>query len=121
MTGASRQEIAVLSVTVEDDERIHQATAILESHRPLEIEESTGASDPALSKPPTEGDDERERDSCFAGTPIQIAARAGAADVRVTLEVWPNMIHVWPLFFQQLTDGRCALATAGSFIRAATG
>ena len=52
---------------------------------------------------------------------IQIAARAGAADVRATGEVWPNMIHVWPLFHQQLTDGRRALPTAGSFIRAATG
>ena len=52
---------------------------------------------------------------------IQIAARAGAADVRVTLEVWPHMIHAWPLFYQQLTDGRRAIATAGSFIRAATG
>jgi len=52
---------------------------------------------------------------------IQIAARAGAADVRVTLEVWPDMTHVWPLFHQHLTDGRRALATAGSFIRAATG
>jgi monoterpene epsilon-lactone hydrolase len=26
---------------------------------------------------------------------IRIAARAGAADVRVTLEVWPHMIHAW--------------------------
>ena len=52
---------------------------------------------------------------------IQIAARAGAADVRVTLEVWPQMIHAWPLFHQQLTDGRRAIAVAGSFIRNATG
>jgi acetyl esterase/lipase len=51
----------------------------------------------------------------------QIAARAGAADVRVTLEVWPEMIHAWPLFHQQLTDGRRAIAAAGSFIRDATG
>lgn len=51
---------------------------------------------------------------------IQLAARAGAADVRVTLQVWPNMIHAWPLFHQQLTDGRRAIAAAGSFIRAAT-
>jgi acetyl esterase/lipase len=35
---------------------------------------------------------------------IQITARAGAADVQVTLEVWPHMIHAWPLFCQQLTD-----------------
>jgi acetyl esterase/lipase len=51
---------------------------------------------------------------------IQIAERAGLADIRVTLEVWPHMIHAWPLFYQQLTDGRRAIATAGSFIRAAT-
>ncbi len=44
---------------------------------------------------------------------IQIAARAGAADVRVTLEVWPNMIHAWPLFYQQLTDGRRAHRQSG--------
>jgi len=52
---------------------------------------------------------------------IQMAARAGAADVRVTLEVWPQMIHAWPLFHQQLADGRRAIAVAGSFIRNATG
>jgi acetyl esterase/lipase len=52
---------------------------------------------------------------------IQIAARAGAADVRVTLEVWPQMIHAWPLFHQQLTDARRAIAAAGSFIRGAIG
>jgi epsilon-lactone hydrolase len=52
---------------------------------------------------------------------IMIAARAGAADVRVTLEVWPHMIHAWPLFHQQLTDGRRAIAAAGKFIRTATG
>jgi epsilon-lactone hydrolase len=51
---------------------------------------------------------------------IGLASRAAAADVRVTLEVWPHMIHAWPLFHQQLTDGRRAIAAAGSFIRAAT-
>jgi monoterpene epsilon-lactone hydrolase len=51
---------------------------------------------------------------------ITIAERAGAADVRVTLEIWPHMIHAWPLFHQQLSDGRRAIAAAGSFIRAAT-
>jgi epsilon-lactone hydrolase len=51
---------------------------------------------------------------------IGLASRAAAADVRVTLEVWPHMIHAWPLFYQQLTDGRRAIAAAGSFIRAAT-
>ena len=51
---------------------------------------------------------------------IGLASRAAAADVRVTLEVWPHMIHAWPLFHQQLTDGRRAIAAAGSFITAAT-
>jgi epsilon-lactone hydrolase len=48
----------------------------------------------------------------------RLAARAGAADVAVTLEVWPDMIHAWPLWNAHLEDGRRALVSAGSFIRA---
>jgi epsilon-lactone hydrolase len=48
---------------------------------------------------------------------VRLAGAAGAADVRVRLEVWPDMIHAWPLFHQQVTAGRCALAAAGAFIR----
>jgi epsilon-lactone hydrolase len=48
---------------------------------------------------------------------IRLAAQAGAADVAVTLEVWPNMIHAWPLWNANLEDGRRALANAGLFIR----
>ena len=48
----------------------------------------------------------------------RLAARAGAADVAVTLEIWPQMIHAWPLWNAHLEDGRRALASAGSFIRA---
>jgi len=48
---------------------------------------------------------------------IRLAAVAGAADVRVTLEVWPDMIHAFPLFYQQLAAGRRALAGVGAFIR----
>ena len=47
----------------------------------------------------------------------RLAARAGAADVAVTLEIWPQMIHAWPLWNAHLEDGRRALACAGSFIR----
>ena len=47
----------------------------------------------------------------------RLAARAGAADVAVTLEIWPHMIHAWPLWNAHLEDGRRALASAGSFIR----
>jgi acetyl esterase/lipase len=48
----------------------------------------------------------------------RLAAQAGAADVAVTLEIWPHMIHAWPLWNAHLEDGRRALASAGSFIGA---
>jgi acetyl esterase/lipase len=48
----------------------------------------------------------------------RLAARAGVADVAVTLEIWPNMVHAWPLWNAHLEDGRRAIANAGSFIRA---
>ena len=47
----------------------------------------------------------------------RLAAAAGAADVSVTLEIWPHMIHAWPLWNARLEPGRRALASAGSFIR----
>jgi len=47
----------------------------------------------------------------------RLAAQAGSADVAVTLEIWPHMIHAWPLWNAHLEDGRRALASAGSFIR----
>jgi acetyl esterase/lipase len=46
----------------------------------------------------------------------RLAARAGAADVAVTLEIWAQMIHAWPLWNAHLEDGRRALASAGAFI-----
>jgi epsilon-lactone hydrolase len=46
----------------------------------------------------------------------RLAARAGAAEVAITLEIWPHMIHAWPLWNAHLEDGRRALASAGSFI-----
>jgi len=48
---------------------------------------------------------------------VRLAHVAGAADVAVTLEVWPDMIHAWPLFHQQLTAGLHAITRAGAFIR----
>jgi acetyl esterase/lipase len=48
---------------------------------------------------------------------IRFAAAAGAADVPVTLEIWPHMIHAWPLWNAHLESGRGALLSAGSFIR----
>jgi epsilon-lactone hydrolase len=49
---------------------------------------------------------------------VRLAGLAGAADVRVTLEVWPDMIHAWHLFYQQVAAGRRALTAVGNFIRA---
>jgi acetyl esterase/lipase len=48
----------------------------------------------------------------------RLAAAAGSDDVAVSLEIWPHMIHAWPLWNAKLEDGRRALADAGQFIRA---
>lgn len=52
---------------------------------------------------------------------VRLAAAAGSAEVRVTLQVWPDMIHAWHLFFPQLLPGRRALAELGTFVRATLG
>ncbi|MBN8898718.1 MAG: alpha/beta hydrolase, partial [Rhodospirillales bacterium] len=52
---------------------------------------------------------------------LRLAGVAAAADVRVTLQVWPEMIHAWHLFHPQLEDGRRALAEVGAFVRASLG
>jgi epsilon-lactone hydrolase len=49
---------------------------------------------------------------------VRFAAAAGKADVAVTLEIWPHMIHAWHLWNAHLEDGRRALASAGAFMRA---
>lgn len=51
----------------------------------------------------------------------RLAEAAGSADVDVTLEIWPHMIHAWPVWNAALEDGRRALARAGEFIRARVG
>ncbi len=47
----------------------------------------------------------------------RLAAAAGAADVAVTLEIWPHMIHAWPMWNAHLEAGHRALAKAGAFMR----
>lgn len=46
----------------------------------------------------------------------RFAAAAGEADVEVTLEIWPHMIHAWPMWNAHLEPGRQALAHAGRFM-----
>ena len=54
--------------------------------------------------------------STCVGFATRFAASAGAADVAVTLEVWPHMIHAFPVWNAQLEPGRRALMQAGAFM-----
>jgi acetyl esterase/lipase len=51
----------------------------------------------------------------------RIAVRARDAGVDVTLEIEPDMIHVWHSFAGILEPARAALTRAGAFVRARTG
>ena len=48
---------------------------------------------------------------------IRLAERATKAGVDVTLDAWPDMIHVWQLFAPRLPEGRDAIAAIGRFMR----
>ncbi|HEY2107372.1 MAG TPA: alpha/beta hydrolase [Candidatus Binataceae bacterium] len=47
----------------------------------------------------------------------RVANNARAAGVKVTLEIWPEMIHVWQLFASFLPEGQEAVQGVGKFIR----
>ena len=51
---------------------------------------------------------------------IRLANVAGAADVHVELQIWPEMVHVWHLFHPEVTAGRRAIEAGGAFVRART-
>ena len=51
----------------------------------------------------------------------RLAARASTAGVVTTLEVWPEMIHVWHTFAAILPEGRQAIARIGEFVRSQLG
>ncbi|MER8778087.1 MULTISPECIES: alpha/beta hydrolase [unclassified Mesorhizobium] len=46
----------------------------------------------------------------------RLAEAAGATDVKVRLEIWPHMIHAWPVWNARLSAGRRALHSAGMFV-----
>ena len=46
----------------------------------------------------------------------RLAASLALADVAVTCEVWPHMIHAWPVWNARLADGRKALVQAAEFM-----
>jgi monoterpene epsilon-lactone hydrolase len=47
----------------------------------------------------------------------RLAARAAACDVRTSLEVWPDMVHVFALFGFALSEGREVVDHCGAFMR----
>ena len=47
---------------------------------------------------------------------VRFAEAAGVAGAAVTLQIWPDMIHAWPMWNAHLEAGRQALASAGAFI-----
>ena len=49
---------------------------------------------------------------------VRFAARAGMAGVRIRLDIWPEMIHAFPLWYAALAAGRRAISDAGAFMRA---
>lgn len=55
------------------------------------------------------------------GDSLMLAERAGHARVEVRLEVWPEMIHVWHAFAEQLSAARRAIAAAGAWMDARLG
>jgi acetyl esterase/lipase len=48
---------------------------------------------------------------------VRLARALGLADVDVTLQVWPHMIHAWMMWNAKLTEGRQALEQMGEFVR----
>ncbi len=51
---------------------------------------------------------------------IRIAEKMHAAGVDARLAIWPNMLHVFPLFAPVLSEGRDGCIEIGSFIRSKT-
>ncbi len=48
---------------------------------------------------------------------VALARKAGASGVPVDLQIWPEMIHIWHIYFPVLSAGRKAIAAGGAFVR----
>ena len=48
---------------------------------------------------------------------VALARKAGAADVPVDLQIWPEMIHIWHIYFPLLSAARRAIQSGGHFVR----
>lgn len=51
---------------------------------------------------------------------VRLAARARAAGVEVDLQVWEEMIHIWPYFADIIPEGREAIVCMGDYVRSMT-
>ncbi len=47
----------------------------------------------------------------------RFAAKAEDAGVDVTLEVWPEMVHVWHCFAPMIPEGQAAIERVGEYIK----
>jgi epsilon-lactone hydrolase len=47
---------------------------------------------------------------------VGLSRAAGLADVEVTLQVWPRMVHAWHIFAAELEEGRLATAEATDWL-----
>ena len=45
------------------------------------------------------------------------AAKAEAAGVKVTLDIWEEMIHIWPFFAELIPEGREAIEKIGAWVK----
>src|SRR5205814_3520220 len=48
---------------------------------------------------------------------IRLAKVAGAADVRVDLQIWPEMVHVWRIFHPELKAGKRVFQEGGDYLQ----
>ena len=59
-------------------------------------------------------------DEILLGDALLLAERAASDRVRVRLDVWPEMPHVWHLHADELGSARAAIQEAGTWMRAQT-
>lgn len=52
------------------------------------------------------------------GDSLAVAERARAAGVEVTLEVWPEMLHIWQVLWPAMPEGAAAVEKAAAFVKA---
>jgi monoterpene epsilon-lactone hydrolase len=115
MTGESLKTKADADPLIQKDYLEELASAYLNGHDPADplvspLEACLDGLPPLIIQV---GSDETLLDDA-----TRIAARAGTADVAVTLEIWPHMIHAWHLWAYRLEEGREALTSAGTYLRA---